>query len=148
MATTTYTVLDSEGVVVKSGIAKKANAVALADETRDATRKTSTVATSAGTQVYVAKGVRPMKIVPAYSRVVALPEGVEVPEGMRVAYKKARHGVAILHDANAEKDEQYRIMNLASNDLLDDAFRTTRDAGRFVVDTLPVVAKAKAESNA
>lgn len=113
--------------------AKKSDAIALADAERASSRRTVTVTTEKGTEVYVVQGVRPMKSTPRYSRVVPVPEGVVVPNGMRVAYNRHKHNALILHDADAPKEEQYAILTTADSVLLEERFATTRDAGQAVL---------------
>jgi hypothetical protein len=129
---TTYTVLDANDTVVKTGIAKKANAVTAANEGRSATRKTHRVVTNNGTEVYVVKGVRGMKIVPAYSRTVDLPEGFEIPEGTRPAYLRKRHDALILAEGEG-RETTYSVIRLSTGEVADEAFDTTREAGKFVL---------------
>lgn len=117
---------------------KKSDAVALAEKGRQDTRRTHTVRTDKGTEVFVVKGVRPMRITPAYTRVVDLPEDFEVPEGKRVAYTRSRKGIALLHDAEAG---EYSLFNYVTGETVLEGLTTSRAAGA-AVKALPVLAKA------
>lgn len=129
---TSYTVKNAQGEVVKEGISKKAKAVELAQEQRDATRQTHTVETSAGNVVEEIKGVRPMKRTPQYSRTVELPEGFSMPEGLRAAYTRGRKNLVIAHDPNAGEDEgAYSVINYQTGVVLADGLLTTRESGAF-----------------
>ena len=111
---------------------KKDKALELAQATRDETRRTVQVHTDKGTLVEEIKGVRPMKSTPRFSKVVDMPEGVEVPEGARPAYLRLKHDGVIVHFADAEKDKQYGIVRVSTGKLIKQRFARTRDAGAFV----------------
>lgn len=145
MATTTYTVftVDAEGVETAFGHkAKKAAALELAQATRNEQNLAVKVVTQAGTVVAEIAAPKKIKMSPRYSRVVELPEGVVVPEGMRVAYFRPRVGLALLHNAEAPKDEAYAVLDVKIGALAPERFATTRQGGAFLV------AKAKAAANA
>lgn len=129
---TTYTVLDANDTVVAENVAKKAKAITLANEGRTATRKTHRVVTNKGTEVYVVKGVRGMKIVPAYSRTVDLPEDFQIPENARPAYLRKRHDALILAEGEG-RETTYFVQRLSTGEIHDEAFPTTRAAGKFVL---------------
>ncbi len=122
MATTTYKVFAGEELVATKS--KKATAVELARAERKSRNAGVRVETGTGTVVFEAAAPKKIKMTPKYQRVVDLPEGVEAPDGMRVAYVRPRRNGAILHDGDT-----YRIMALDSGDLLEDEFETTREAG-------------------
>lgn len=145
MATTTYNIfkLDADGnkgdsLGTKS---KKANAVDFARDHRKATGEGVLVETSAGNEVHKQLAKKAIKMSPRYTRVVALPEGIDAPEGMRVAYVRPRRNGAVLHDAEAGA---YRLLNLATGEISEDEFETTRDAGAALRVGLPVPAPVEA----
>jgi hypothetical protein len=115
---------------------KKSDAIALADAGRASSRRTHTVRTDKGTEVYVVKGVRPMKITPAYTRTVELPADFEAPEGTRVAYTRSRKGVALLH---VEETGEYALFNYVTGTMVEEGLPTTRAAGK-AVKALPALA--------
>lgn len=121
----------------------KAKALELAQATRDESRRTVQVHTDKGTLVEEIKGVRPMKSTPRFSKVVEMPEGVEVPEGARAAYLRLKHDGVIVHFADAEKDKQYGIVRVSTGKLIKQRFARTRDAGDFVKTLETPKARAK-----
>lgn len=130
MATTTYHVfaLDADGnetqeIGTKS---KKATAVEAARDFRRESGEGVVVKTNAGTEVFKQLAKKHIKMSPKYTRVVELPEGFEVPEGMRAAYVRPRRNGVILHDAETG---EYRIQKLDTGELLDEVFEVTREAG-------------------
>lgn len=125
MATTKYLIKNGDEVVATKS--KKAQAVELAQATAKELRTLITVSTEAGTVVGEFKARKPqVKTVP-YTRVEQLPEDFKVPEGFRVAYKRSRKELAIVH--NAETGE-YRVVN-ARGKALAKGLSTTREAGAF-----------------
>lgn len=131
-ATTKYEIFatDAEGVVTGLGIkSKKATAVDVARAHRQETGEGVVVKTQNGTEVFALDAKKTIKMSPRYTRVVDLPEGVEVPEGFVARYVRPRRGLAVLHEVGAAKDAQYALLVLATNELLEDRFPTTRDAG-------------------
>lgn len=123
MATTTYSVTGLEKT-----FSKKSKAVEAAEANRgDAPVE---VTTGTGTVVHTVPPFKSIKMSPRYTRVAELPEGVEVPDGLRVAYVRARKNVALLHDPNAESDEHYVFFDYVKGEMLEDRFRTTREAGQ------------------
>lgn len=127
MASTKYTVFaGGEEVGTKS---KKAQAIELATEKRDELKVAVEVKTGAGNVVFEQAAPKKIKMSPRYSRRVELPEGIEAPEGTRVAYKRPRRGLAVLHRADGEEGEQYSLLNLKTGEELEDRFPTTRAAG-------------------
>jgi hypothetical protein len=132
MASTTYTILaEVDGVesVSTAGITKKAKAVELATELRNESKVSVKVQTSSGTVVFELKAPKKIKMSKPYTRVAQLPEGVEVPEGFRVAYFRPRRKVAVLHDIH----EGYRLFRTATSELSEEVYETTRDAGKAML---------------
>lgn len=137
MATTKYHVFKTgEGcdqlVVTKS---KRATAVAYATALRDSDDVSVRVATAAGLEVFAQAKRKRIAMSPKYTRVATLPAGFEVPEGARVAYVRAKTGFAVIDLADDEA--RYALLDLATGDLLDERFATTRDAGRRMTDGAP-----------
>lgn len=139
MATTKYHVFKTgEGcdqlVVTKS---KRATAVAYATALRDSDDVSVRVATAAGLEVFAQAKRKRIAMSPKYTRVATLPNAVEfdVPEGARVAYVRAKTGFAVIDLADDEA--RYALLDLATGDLLDERFATTRDAGRRMTDGAP-----------
>ncbi len=133
MATTTYTVstVSTEGELVAVATkSKKATAIELARATRDETKLAVVVKTGAGNEVLALAAPKKIKMSPRFTRVVELPEGVVVPDGLRVAYVRARKNVALLHDPSAEDGEQYAFFDYAKGVMRSERFATTRDAGQ------------------
>lgn len=143
MASTRY-VLTIGTEVQEQTFSKKTDAVAAAEAARSETRQSVSVATEAGTEVFSLKGVRPMKRTPQYTRLEDLPEGFEIPEGLRPAYTRRRKNLVIMHDPNAEEGA-YSVHNFVTGEVLTDGLDTTRDAGQFVKG-VPAPAKAEPEA--
>lgn len=125
-SSTKYTVRNAEGVLAE-GVTKRAKAVEVADANRGASAVE--VVTAAGKVVHTVPAVRKINMSKPYTRVVTLPEGVEIPEGFRVCYSRPRRKVAVLHSF----EEGYRILNLKTGKLLKPVFETTRDAGKAML---------------
>lgn len=121
--TTKYTVFVND-VALEGTKSKKQTAVDLARAERKAQQAAVRVETQAGNVVFEMPAPKKIKMSPQYTRVVDLPEGVEVPDGKRVAYFRPRRNGAILHDG-----EVYTILNVTTGEELDEVFETTRDAG-------------------
>ncbi len=121
--TTTYVVMSAEGIIA-DGITKKSKAIELADESR--TTSPVDVMTSGGKLVHTVPAIKRIKMSPKYTRVVELPADFEVPDGFRVAYHRPRVGLAVLHNF----DEDYRLLNTKTGELLPEVYATTREAGR------------------
>lgn len=132
MATTTYTIFKQtvDGEIEVDTKSKKQTAIDLATQIRREEKVGTRVATSAGTVVFEAKARKPQKKTKPYTRVVSLPEGVEVPEGQRVAYTRTRKNAAILHDA---EEGLYSVVRFDTGEVLG-TFDTTRQCGRFLAD--------------
>lgn len=128
MATTTYTIVAGEFTVGTRS--NKAKAIELAVAHRDAEKVAVQVVTSKGTVVFEQAAPKKIKMSPKYTRTVELPEGVSVPEGMRVAYFRPRRGAAVLHDAESG---DYRILDTKTGKLRGPVFETTRAAGKALV---------------
>lgn len=123
---TKYTITAGDVTEVKS---KRSAADARALELRDELKVAVSVTTDKGTVVFEKAAPKKIKMSPRFTRVVELSDEVAVPEGKRVAYKFPRKGLAVLHDASAEKGEQYSLLNLKDGSELEDRFPTTRAAG-------------------
>lgn len=114
--------------------AKKADAIALAESDRASSRRTNIVRTHTGTEVHRVEGVRPMKSTPRFSKVVEMPEGVEVPEGARAAYLRLRHdAVIVAFDNEEDKSKRYGVVRVSTGKLQKQRFAKTREAGAFVL---------------
>lgn len=122
--------------------AKKAAAVEAATNARDEHKLAVRVETTNGKVVFEQAAPKKIKMSPQFTRTVTLPEGVEVPEGRRVAYVRARKGVALLHNPEAEKTEQYSFFDYIKGVELEDRFETTREAGQ-AFKLLPALKKAE-----
>jgi hypothetical protein len=139
MATTEYTVstIDAEGVATpvktEKPITKKAKAVELAEAKRDETKLAVQVTTQTGTVVFEQAAPRKINMIKPFTRVVELPEGTVVPEGMRAAYPRFRKGLVLLHDPS-DAETPYVFMVVHSSELLHERFATSRDAGQAVKD--------------
>jgi hypothetical protein len=147
MAATQYTIvaINAEGVETELGHkSKKATAADVARAHRKDTGEAVEVRTGTGNVVFSQAAKKAIKMSPRYTRVVELPEGVAAPDGLRVAYVRPRRGFAVLHDADAAEGEAYALLVLATGELLDDRFATTRDAGSRMKEgvVLPVPADA------
>ena len=141
-----YTVsrIEQDGTQTQHGSkAKKGDAIALADADRASSRRTNIVRTHTGTVVHEVKGVRPMRITPRFSKLVEMPEGVEVPEGARPAYLRLKHDAVIVAFDDAEKDDRYGVVRVSTGKLLKQRFGKTRDAGQFVLTLESPKARAK-----
>ena len=140
--TTAYTVFVNDEALEGKPVAKKAKAVELAEaEAKRDKRANVQVRTQTGTVVHEIKGRKTIKMSPAYTRVVDLPEGAKIPEGMRVAYTRKRKNLAIVHDFDAENGP-YQVVNFATGEVLAEELETTRDAGAFC-KTVPAPKKAE-----
>lgn len=133
MATTKYHVHKGENdelVVVKS---KRATAVEVARQVRKDEGVGVRVVTGAGNEVFALAAPRKINMSPKYTRVVGLPEGVEAPEGARVAYVRPKRGLALLDlidsEAGDDDENRYGVLVLATSTLEDERYATTRDGG-------------------
>lgn len=146
MATTRYTVFttDTEGNRSEVGTkSKKAQAVELAQATRDETGLRASVETGTGNEVFAVEAPRKINMSPRYTRTVEVPEGLEVPEGSVLRYARPRRNAGVLHFPEAEKGEQWAVIDLTTGRVLKDRFATTRDAGQRMNDG---VGKGKVEA--
>lgn len=125
MATTKYVVRVGDEVLATKS--KKAQAIELGQAEAKARKTLVTVETSNGTVVAELKARKQQVKTTPYTRVETLPEDFTVPEGFRVAYKRARKSLAIVH--NGETGE-YRVIN-AKGKALAKGLPTTRAAGAF-----------------
>lgn len=130
--TTTYNIFKAttEGETLVATKGKKQVAIDLATTIRITEKVGVRVETSKGTEVLVLKARKPQKKTPAYTRVVALPDGFEAPEGQRVAYLRGRKNAAIMHDA---EEMTYTVRRFTTGEVLG-VFSTTRQCGRFLAD--------------
>lgn len=130
MATTVYHIiaLDAEGneTTPLDTKSKKATAVEVARAFRKESGEGVVVKTDAGTEVFKQLAKKHIKMSPKYTRVVDLPEGFEIPEGMRPCYVRPRRNGVILHDPESG---EYHIQKLDTGELLDETFPVTREAG-------------------
>jgi hypothetical protein len=129
MATTTYHVqkLDQNENVEELGTkSKKQTAVDLARAERKASGARVRVVTDAGNVVFEQAAKKAIKMSPKYTRTVVLPDGFELPDGMRACYFRPRRNGVILHDP---ENGVYHIANATTGELLEDEFETTREAG-------------------
>lgn len=131
MATKYFVLAGTDLNVVLDVKSKRQQAIDIALAHRAENREHVVVVTGAGTIVAEAKVRKAQKKTRPYTRVAALPEGFEVPEGKRVAYVYKRSGVATLHDF----DEMYSVFDYAKGETLA-TFDTTRQCGRFVADVV------------
>lgn len=125
---TTYTVFVNDKAL-EGTKSKKATAVDLARAARKEQNAAVRVETSAGTVVFEQAAPKKIKMSPRYTRVVPLPEGVEVPDGKRVAYAYNRRGGAILHDAETGEYSILITKGEKAGTELPETFETTRAAG-------------------
>lgn len=130
------TVQDQSGEFAQvKTLSSKPKALELAQATRDETRRTTQVHTDKGTLVEEIKGVRPMKSTPRFSKVVEMPEGVEVPEGARPAYLRLRHDAVIVafDGEDVDPEQRYGVVRVSTGKLQKQRFAKTREAGAFVL---------------
>lgn len=133
--TTKYNVLVAGEVVATK--TKKAQALELANATRDADKVAVQVVTTAGTEVLNLAAPKKIRMSPRYTKVQALPAGVELAEdiaGLRVAYVRPQRNGAILHDPEAEAGKQYVVADLKTGKAIKQRFAKTREAGAFLND--------------
>ena len=126
---TKYTVLGNDVELLEATFSKKAKAVEAAETHAKADKRANVqVRTGAGTVVHEIKGQKRIKMSAPYTRVVPLPEGAIIPEGMRVAYTRNRKGLAIVHDFN-EPEGPYMVVRFTTGEVLGREIPTTREAG-------------------
>lgn len=136
---TAYTVFVNDEAL-EGTFSKKAKAVEAAEAAAKADKRANVqVRTAAGNVSHEIKGQKRIKMSPAYTRVVDLPEGAKIPEGMRVAYTRNRKKLAIVHEFTAEEGP-YMVVNFETGAVLARELETTRDAGAFC-KTVPAPAK-------
>lgn len=134
MATKYNVIVNDTTVVTKS---KRQTAIDFATELRETDKVAVRVETDKGTVVFEANAPKKIKMSPRYTKVQALPEGVELDEsvaGLRVAYVRTRRNGAVLHDASAESGKQYLVVDLSTGKPVKRRFADTRDAGAFIRD--------------
>lgn len=130
MASTKYTVFVND-VELEGSFSKKDKGIAAAEAAAKADKRAHVeLRTASGTTVHEIKGVKTIKMSPPYTRVVNLPEGVVIPEGVRVAYTRNRKNLAIVHDFGME-DGPYQVVRYTDGEVLASELETTRDAGAF-----------------
>jgi hypothetical protein len=138
--TTAYTVFVNDEAL-EGTFSKKAKAVEAAESAAKSDKRANVqVRTGAGNVVHDIKGAKKIRMSAPYTRVVNLPEGAKIPEGVRVAYTRNRKGLAIVHDFGME-DGPYQVVNFVTGEVLASELETTRDAGQFC-KTVKVPAKA------
>lgn len=128
-----YIVQNAAGETVDTK-SKKSTALDSARAYRDENREAVSVQTEKGTVVLELAAPKKINMSPRYTRVVSLPEGVEVPEGARVAYFRPRVQLALLHFAGEDVDPeaQYAILDTKAGRVLKRRFPTTRAGGVFL----------------
>lgn len=128
--TTQYSILVN-GETLEQTFTKKAKAVEAAVAAAKADKRANvTVQTGAGNVVHEIKGAKKIRMSAPYTRVVNLPEGAVIPEGVRVAYTRNRKNLAIVHDFGME-DGPYQVVRFTDGEVLASELETTRDAGAF-----------------
>ena len=140
--TTTYSVLVNDAAIEQT-FSKKAKAVEAAEAQAKSNKRANVkVQTGAGTVVHEIKGVKTIRMSKPYTRVVELPEGFIVPEGLRPAYTRARKNLVILHDPTGGEDGEgaYSVHDGKTGKTLISGLATTRESGAFC-KTVPVPAK-------
>lgn len=142
MATTTYEIRNGDEVIATKS--KKAQAVAFAQATAKELKATLQVVTSpAGNLVVEVKARKAQIKTKPYTRLVDLPEGFKIPEGLRACYTRARKNAVILHDPEAEENA-YSVYNFVTGKALAKSLPTTRACGRFLADEVPTPEKVSA----
>lgn len=137
---TSYTVFVNDEAL-EGTFSKKAKAVESAESAAKADKRANVqVRTGAGNVVHDIKGAKRIRMSAPYTRVVDLPEGAKIPEGMRVAYTRNRKKLAIVHDFN-EPEGPYMVVNFETGAVLASELPTTRDSGAFC-KTVKAPAKA------
>lgn len=76
--------------------------------------------------VYYKPAPRAITQIPKYTRVVELPDGLEAPEGTRVAYLHRRNNGAILFN---NETRRYQVMDLSTGKVLRTTYPTAAAAG-------------------
>jgi len=140
MATTKYDIKNGDEIV--KTVSKKpaeADVRAMAKELG----ATLQVLTQAGNVVLEVKPRKPQVRTKPYTRVVDLPEGAKIPEGARVCYTRNRKNAAIVHFPEREEGA-YEVVNFVTGKRLAKNLPTTRAAGRFLADEVPLPEKANA----
>ena len=126
---TQYIVFVNDEALEGKPATKKAKAVEAAEAAAKADKRAHVeVRTANGTVVHEIKGQKRIKMSAPYTRVVPLPEGAIIPEGMRVAYTRNRKGLAIVHDFN-EPEGPYMVVRFTTGEVLGREIPTTREAG-------------------
>lgn len=126
---TAYTVFVNDEALEGKPFTKKAKAVEAAELAAKGDKRANVqVRTAAGNVVHEIKGQKRIKMSPAYTRVVELPEGSKIPAGMRVAYTRMRKSLAIVHDFN-EPEGPYMVVRFTTGEVLGREIPTTREAG-------------------
>jgi len=136
MHMTTYTITAGESTETRSS---KPKAIELATALRNSEGVAVSVTTAAGNTVFELDAPRKIRMSKPFTRVVPVPEGVEVPDGFRFAYSRPRRGVAVVHSP----EQGYRLLNLKTSKLRKGSFETSRDAGKAVLE-LPTAKEREA----
>lgn len=138
---TQYIVFVNDEALEGKPATKKARAVEAAEAAAKADKRAHVeVRTANGTVVHEIKGQKRIKMSAPYTRVQALPEGAIIPKGMRVAYHRARKGLAIVHNFS-EPEGPYQVVRFTDGKVLATELETTRAAGEFC-KSVPLPAKA------
>jgi hypothetical protein len=118
---------------------KKAVAIELARTERKTNLADVKVVTTAGTVVFELAAPKKIKMSKPFTRVVAVPEGIELPAGKwRPAYDRSRKNLFIMHDGETG---EYAVYDFVKGEFLARELATTRDAGAFC-KSVPVPVKA------
>lgn len=127
--TTSYTIFAAD-VALEGTKAKKATAVDLARKTRDEQGVAVRVETQTGNVVFELAAPKKIKMSKPHTRLVEVPEGVEIPEGFVVRYSRPRVGLALVEEvAKRGESDQYAVLNLKTSKLSKVRFATTRAVG-------------------
>lgn len=111
---------------------RRARAITYAKRVRRMARAAVRVETPSGRVIFEQPAPRTINQIPKYTKVVALPDGVEAPSGKRPAYVWTRTGVAVLHDPSAPPPEAYSILVFDTNEELPERFPTAAQAGERI----------------
>ena len=127
----------AEGATEANSSAKtKADALAAAETLRTKERVAVEVRNSKGNVTAQLDAPKRIKMSKPFTRTVPVPEGVTVPDGFRFAYSRPRRGVAVVHSP----EQGYRLLNLGNSKLRKGSHKTSRAAGKAVLE-LPTKAE-------
>lgn len=153
---TSYTVQAVNGDEVTDIATKsvKAKAIELATAHRDENKVGVRVVTQSGTVVHEAAAPKKIKMSPRFTRVVELPENVEIPEGFVARYVRPRAagGLVVLHEQGEGIEKPYALLSLKTGKVRGSRFATTRQAGaemsRLAADAKAKLAQAETQVEA